>query len=266
MWIELLTLFIATLPAVQQSPALDVPSDISFVAKTDGTKQHYVLMLPAAFDPTTKHDLMIALHGHGSDRWQFAKADRDECRACREMAARHQMIFVCPEYRDRTSWMSPDATADMLQLLDDLKRRYRIGRVLLCGGSMGGTSALAFATMHPDQVNGVVSLNGTANLLEYAGFTEAIQQAYRANKQDKPELFRERSAELFPERLTFPVAATTGGRDELVPPDSTLRLMEKLKRQNSPSLSIHRPEGGHSTTLDDAKEAIQFVLSKWTDR
>ena len=245
---------------------LQPPRDVTFLSKFDGSEQRYVKMLPKDLldlPAERKVDLMVALHGHGSDRWQFVQAERDECRAAREMAAKHNMIYLCPDYRAKTSWMSPAATADMLQIIEDMQRQYRIGRVLVCGGSMGGSSALAFATLHPNIVQGVVSMNGTANLLEYAGFTEAIERAYGASKRDQPELYRQRSAELFPKRLQFPVATTTGGRDELVPAASTLRLMDKLKEQGTPCLSIHRDTGGHSTNFDDATAAFRFIFDKW---
>jgi len=45
--------------------------DIPFVAPCDGTEQRYVLMLPEPFESDRPHDVLIALHGHGSDRWQF---------------------------------------------------------------------------------------------------------------------------------------------------------------------------------------------------
>ena len=47
-------------------------SDIAFTAANDSTEQRYVLMFPAAFDEAQSHDLLIALHGHGADRWTHA--------------------------------------------------------------------------------------------------------------------------------------------------------------------------------------------------
>lgn len=237
------------------------PQDIVFRSRHDGTDQRYVLMLPHSWNTQGKHDLMIALHGHGSDRWQFARDERDECRAARDVAAAAGMIYVCPDYRAKTSWMGPAASGDMLQILDDLQQQYALGRVIVCGGSMGGSSALAFATLHPDRVHGVVSFNGTANMLTYEGFAEAIAQSYGGSKQERPEIYRERSAELFSERLKMPIATTTGGKDTLVPPDSTLHLMEMLKARGRTTLSIHRADGGHSTKLADAKAALEFVLN-----
>lgn len=236
------------------------PVDVVFKSLLDGTEQRYVVVLPPAYRANNAHDLVIALHGHGSDRWQFVKDNRGECRGARDAAAEHQMIFVSPDYRAKTSWMGPAAEADMLQMLDDLHGRYRIRDVIVSGGSMGGTSALAFAALHPECVDGVVSLNGTANLVEYPNFREAIAESYGGSKVDKPEVYRQRSAEFFPDRLTMPVATTTGGKDTLVPPDSVLRLMEALKKQGSPALSLHRPDGGHDTSYDDTRAAFRFVF------
>ena len=238
------------------------PEDNAFTSGTDGTEQRYVVLLPDEFDLNTPHDLMIALHGHGSDRWQFVEDKRPECQGARDMAVQRKMIFVSPDYRATTSWMGPSAEADLLQMLDELKGRFRIRDVVISGGSMGGTSALAFAAMHPECVDGVVALNGTANLIEYQNFTDAIAESYGGSKTEKPEVYRERSAELFPEHLTMPVAATTGRNDTLVPPDSTLRLLTALKTQGTPALSIHQPNGGHATNYDDTVAAYQFVFDQ----
>ncbi len=94
-----------TLPLVAAEPKRDM--DISFQAECDGTEQRYVLVLPSGFQAGERHDVLIALHGHGSDRWQFVKDARDECRAARDVAAKHGLLFVSPDYRARTSWMGP---------------------------------------------------------------------------------------------------------------------------------------------------------------
>lgn len=236
------------------------PQDVVFVSKLDGTEQRYVVSLPNGFDSQSPASVLIALHGHGSDRWQFVKDRRDECRAARDAAAMYRMIYVSPDYRAKTSWMGPAAEADVLQILEELRSKYRIGKVVVCGGSMGGTAALTFAALHPDQVDGVVSMNGTANLVEYAQFQDAIAASFGGSKQDKPDEYRKRSAELNADKLTMPIAMTTGGQDKLVPPDSVLRLAETLKKQNRPVRSIHKPNGGHDTKYSDATEAFEFVL------
>ncbi|QDU92658.1 esterase [Lignipirellula cremea] len=236
------------------------PQEIVFKARLDGTEQRYIELLPTSFEAMHAHDVVIALHGHGSDRRQFITDVRGECKGVRDVAARQGMIVVSPDYRATTSWMGPKAEADVVQIIEELKQRYKIGRVFVAGASMGGTAALTFGALHPDLVAGVCSLNGTANLVEYDRFQDAISDSFGGSKIDAPEEYAKRSAELWPERFTMPVAVTTGGKDTVVPAASVLRLVEKLKQADRKVLSIHRPAGGHSTTYEDTCQAMEFML------
>ena len=56
----------------------------SVAARCDGTELLYVIGLREKFDATKPHDLLIALHGHGSDRWQYATDGRGECAGARD--------------------------------------------------------------------------------------------------------------------------------------------------------------------------------------
>lgn len=238
------------------------PVDVQFTAKIDGSAQRYVVMLPEGLEPGRPVDLMVLLHGHGSDRWQFITAERDECRGLRDAAASYGMIVVSPDYRAKTSWMGPKAEADVLQILDMLREKHRIRYTIVCGGSMGASSALTFAGLHPDRVDGVVALNGTANHVEYDRFQDAIARSFGGTKAQVPREYERRSAELNAEKLTMPMAATVGGRDQSVPPDSVRRLFAKLKQQGRPVLLIDRPEGGHSTNYADTLAAARFVAEQ----
>jgi dipeptidyl aminopeptidase/acylaminoacyl peptidase len=128
------------------------------------------------------------------------------------------------------------------------------------GGSMGGTAALTFTALHPELIAGVCSLNGTANLLEYEKFQDAIQASFGGTKKQIPEEYKKRSAEFWPEKFTMPVACTTGGKDEVVPPQSVLRLLEQLKKHGRKVLSLHRENGGHSTGYEDTWAALEFII------
>jgi pimeloyl-ACP methyl ester carboxylesterase len=178
-------LWIATLIIASRLFAAD-PLDIAFKSTLDGTEQRYVEMLPDSFDPIHAHDALIAFHGHGSDRWQFIKDTRGECKGLRDVAERYGLIFVSPDYRAKTSWMGPAAGADVVQIIGDLKKRHHVNRVFIAGGSMGGTAVLTFATMHPELVAGVCSLNGIANLVEYEKFQDARTASYGGTKAEVP--------------------------------------------------------------------------------
>lgn len=219
-------------------------------------------MTPADFDPTIIHDLIIGLHGYGSDRWQFAKDGRDECRAFRDFATQRNMIAVSPDYRAKTSWMGPAAEADLVQIIRGLRAQYRIGKVILTGGSMGGTGALTFAALHPDLIDGVVAMNPLADFFGYAHFLNSIENSFGGTKQEIPEEFKKRSAAYWPEKLTMPVAFTAGLRDTVVPAASAHHLYQVLKTLGRDVLWIGQEKGGHETNYNDAMEALIFVEEK----
>ena len=115
------------------------PVERSFRASCDGSEQKYIVIEPETQKPFA--GVLVALHGHGSDRHQFAEDGRGECKAARETAAARGLIFVSPDYRAKCSWMGPKAEADMLDLLKVLRSEYGVSTFYFCGGSMGGTSA-----------------------------------------------------------------------------------------------------------------------------
>lgn len=237
-------------------------NDVTFIAKLDGTKQQYVELLPKGFRSDKAYDLIIGLHGHGADRWQFAKHTRAECLAFRQVAADYDMIAVSPDYRAKTSWMGPAAEADVKQIITDLKRKYKIKRVFLIGASMGGTSALTFAARNPDLIDGVTAMNAQANHLEYENFQEAISESFGGRKTQIPWEYKNRSAEYWPERLKMPIGFTVGVTDTIVPPNSIYRLSRVLKTLDRPVLLIRDPHSGHATNLENAVTAMKFMLYK----
>jgi pimeloyl-ACP methyl ester carboxylesterase len=236
--------------------------DVAMIARCDGSTQRYVIVYPQDFDAGKPTDLLIALHGHGSDRWQFVKTAGDECRAARDAASSRRMLFVSPDYRAKTSWMGPKAESDMLQMLDELKAKFIIRRVILCGASMGGSSSLTFAAMHPELIDGVASMNGTANHLEYENFQDAIRESFGGVKAKIPLEYKKRSAEYWPDRLTMPTAITASGKDAVVPPASVSRLAGVLKKLQPNVLFIYREGELHRTNYADSKAALDFVIGR----
>ncbi len=238
------------------------PHDIEFTANCDHTKQNYVMLLPENLSDQKSHSVLIALHGHGSDRWQFIKNTRGECKAARDIAAKYHMIYVSPDYRAKTSWMGPKAEMDLVQIIHDLKSKYNIDKVFLCGGSMGASSSLTFAALHPKLIDGVAAMNPTANHLEYNNFQSAISKSFGGTKQEIPHEYKKRSAEYWPEKLTMPVSISVGGQDKSVPPESARRLMKILKQINQSALLIDRPEQGHSTSYTDSIAILEFIITQ----
>jgi len=256
----LINLFLCA--AIQQIAVADTEEDISFVAAVDGSEQRYVLWQPSEVSALEGCSVIIALHGHGSDRWQFIRNPRDECRAVRDVARKHKMVILAPDYRAATSWMGPAAESDLLQIIGEYRQLYHPPRVLLVGGSMGAASALTFAALHSETIDGVVAMNGIANHEEYTGFQDAISVSFGGSKTEKPEEYRKRSAEFSADRLTMPLAFTVSGFDDVTPPQSIRRLAEKLNTLKRDVLLIESPSGGHETSYEHACKALEYVICK----
>lgn len=236
-------------------------TDITFIAALDGTEQKYVQFLPDSFDADVSHDVLIALHGHGSDRWLFATGEEPGYVACRDVAAENNMIFVSPDYRAVASWMGPAAEADIVQIINDLKEQFKVKKVFLTGSSMGGSASLTFAVLHPELIDGVASMNGTANYLEFENFYETIGNAFGGSKLEIPLEYKNRSAEYWPEKLTMPIGFVLSGKDTSVPPDSAMRLACVLKAMGHPNVKIiYRPELGHGTDYEDVRAILEFII------
>jgi pimeloyl-ACP methyl ester carboxylesterase len=128
---------------------------------------------------------------------------------------------------------------------------------------MGGSAALTFAALHPELVDGVVSMNGTANHFEFEKFQDAISKSFGGAKSKIPLEYKKRSAEYWPENFTMPVAITASGQDKTVPPESVLRLANTIKKLQPENVHvIYRESAGHETSYEDAKAAFEFVLGK----
>ncbi len=250
----------ADVPAEIKCEYFKPPVDIEFKSNVDNSIQKYVEMLPARFIKGKKYNLMIGLHGHGSDRWQYINSDYEETKAARDIAGKKEMIYISPDYRPTTSWMGPAAEADLLQIIRLTKGKYRINKIFLTGGSMGGSSALTFAALHPKLIAGVASQNGTANHLEYNNFQDAISESFGGTKTEIPAEYKKRSAEYWPENFTMPVAIAAGGKDELVPSASVVRLANVLKTIGRKILLIYHEEGGHSTSYEDTYKSLEFII------
>ena len=203
------------------SPALSAATlgpatDVTFTAAFDGSAQRYMQLLPTDFDATRQYDVLVALHGSGSDRTQYATGTRDECRATRDAAANHAMIMICPDYRATASWMGQAAEADMVQIIHRLESQYNVGKIILTGGSMGGTGSLTFTALHPDLVNGVCSVNGLANFVGYQSSNASLQgqiiQSFGGTEFEQCRVLRQRERHVLAGSRTVSSHSTGHGR------------------------------------------------------
>lgn len=266
--IAALTFFLVTINVLQAREPQSGPIDAEYIEfeKSDNNKAFYFEYVPKTFDPSKKSTLIIALHGHGSDCGQIFKGAYNEFRATIDFAVSHNSVVVSPNYGSITSWMGPEAESDLVAIIAEQKAKRRYDQTIVSGASMGGSSTLTFVALHPELVDGAVSMNGVANHLEYENFQDAIAESFGGTKSEKYLEYKKRSAEYFPEAfLGKPLAVTLGSQDVVVQPDSARRLAQTVQKIGGRVLLLEREDIGHLTPYDESYQAFEFVYNALDD-
>jgi dipeptidyl aminopeptidase/acylaminoacyl peptidase len=191
-----------------------------------------------AYQPGERPLLVLYLHGSGSHQDQGMKTGIYNDlfgRMGQWMSAQRRAVYICPEYRGN-SWMGPAAEADVVEILRLARERYHPARVLLTGGSMGGTSALIFASRHPDLLDGVLALcPATDPAAMYPRFAEQFRIGYGGSPTEKAGVYRDRTSRDHADALTkLPVAIVHGSADTVIPVEHSRVLVERLKARGAP--------------------------------
>lgn len=234
---------------------------VEFISALDGRRDWY-LVVPGKPD----RPCLINLHGHGSAGDQLWV--RPDIRPNLEAAVRKGMTVLSPNLRGN-AWLSPSAAADLAQIIA-AERQCRVWtKTLFVAGSMGGTSALAFAALRPDLVDGVVALGAATDIARYQAWclapdspprtaairkaiAEAIEVAY--GPADKTP----HSASANAARLAMPIVLVHGERDETIPVEEARDLAAKMK--TSPNFVYREiPGGGHDAPLTHWSEGLELV-------
>jgi len=239
---------------------------IEFASPMDRSRQ-WALVKP---NPASR-DWVIVIHGHGSRGDQlFTRPDiRDAW-----LPAFHERALnvLTPDLRGN-AWMSPAAAMDMHALVVWLREQYSAERCLFAGGSMGGTSNLIYAALHPDDVSGVVALCPATDLEQYEAWcrancragdileqiADAIVAAYHGSPQ--PQTYQRHSALLNHQRLAMPVWVCHSSGDNIIPVCGARSLAAAMASRGS--LRYEEIAGGnHETSLPRFLEGLDWVLAR----
>lgn len=257
---EWLSATLAAVLVVAAAAADSLPEPIreSFNCTLDGSRWPYLLQAPQA-EPVA---VLIYLHGHYSDENQgmttgiYNDAFGQLRRECRQRG----WAYVTAWYGGN-SWMGPVAEAGLADLIAVVRQRWPRPPIYLCGGSMGGASALIFAVRRPELLAGVAAFCPAADLESFYGFAAAaanptlqniaaaIRLHYTVEGRDLVAELAARSALRHAERLTMPVYLSHGAADGLVPVAGTRALAARLQARQQTVRYVEWPEGGHDTPI-----------------
>lgn len=132
----------------------------AYLSPVDNTLQPYRVFVPSSYDGAKPFPLVIALHGMGGDENAYFEAYGKG--AFTAEAEKHGYIVACPKGRKPASMYTGDAEKDVMEVLAEMRRAYRIDadRVYLTGHSMGGFGTWSVAMNHPEVFAAIAPVSG----------------------------------------------------------------------------------------------------------
>jgi poly(3-hydroxybutyrate) depolymerase len=142
----------------------------AFYSKVDASLQPYSIFVPRDYDAKTPKPLLLLLHGSGGDQWEItqAAANLDGHSlfrgALEEKLPEPNFLLAAPLARGPSGY-EQIAEVDILQMLDEIERDYRVDsdRVYALGWSMGGAGSYMMASRFPDRFAAVMPIAGSVD-------------------------------------------------------------------------------------------------------
>ena len=207
----------------------------------------YLLYLPPGYDAKAAKQwpLILFLHGAGERGTNLAqvavhgppklvrkklpvpKTETEEARKSREAATKlvtENFIIVSPQCPVGERWES----AALLALLDNVMTSHKVapGRVYLTGLSMGGYGSWALLSKAPERFAAVAPICGGGDRIDILLASRTKADALKS----------------------LPVWAFHGGKDGVVPPSESERMVEALKKAGVKEVELTLyPEANHDS-------------------
>ena len=245
-----------------------IPEDVlrlDYVSSYDGCRD-WALVRPAG----SRELWVVVVHGHGSHGDQLYTRD-DVRRARLPQYERRQLSILNPNLRDN-AWMSPAAAHDLHALLEFVRAEWHARRFLFFSGSMGGTSNLIYAALHPAEVAAVIALGAVSDMAAYHQWcrernegvvreiADAIETSYRGTPAEQPGVYHEHSAIHHAERLGMPIFLAHGECDAIMPVTQSRSFAERLA--NAANFRYDEVSGGgHDAALWNT-DALDWVMER----
>ena len=215
---------------------------------------------------------IVCIHGHGSGGDQLWITSNPRMTTWRPIFEKLGCGILSPHLRGN-SWMGPAVAEDLRGLLAVVRGKYGATHFDFVSGSMGGTSNLIYAGLHPADVASIVALCAATDLATYYDWcrnqnkpilteiADAIEKSYGGTPLTKPDLFTAHSTLANVHKLTMPVFIAHGTADEIIP----ISQLQPLAAAMAGAKSFHHeeiPGGDHDAPLPGVAHATAWVRSQ----
>jgi len=205
----------------------------------DGTAFENTIEVPQEYDPARPWPVRVQLHG-GIGRSE----PQDPHQQRPNRIAGEPQLYLFPQGWADAEWWHPNQVANILALVDRLKRSYNVdeSRVYLTGISDGGTGVYYLAMREPTPWSACLPLNGSIRVLANPS-VGADGDLFVGNLANRPFFI------------------VNGGRDPLYPAAFVAPTIDLMKRAGVPLVFHPQPAAGHDTSWwpDEQHAYEQFV-------
>lgn len=170
------------------------------------------------YNGTGPSALVVVLHGMGGDENSMFDSYGGAFKPAAEKAG---FIAVCPKGRDSASMYRGSAEQDVLDVLAEVRRDYKIdaNRIYLMGHSMGGYGTWSIAMAHPEIFAAIGPISGGGSA---AGMAKIAK---------------------------IPEYVVHGDNDPTVPVTQSRTLVEAGKKAGANIVYVEVPGGTHSSVV-----------------
>ncbi len=232
---------LATLFAISSLCSADQTPQSLQTEITHKVDVRFMLHLPKGYEEATDKNwpMILFLHGAGERGDDLQKVTVHGPPKLVKNGKELGFIIVSPQCPKDTSWDN----RDLIALLDHVQSSYRVDRdrTYLTGLSMGGYGTWSLGLRNPLRFAAIAPVCGGGVTIDT-----------RLARRDKTAPLNQ-----------LPIWAFHGGKDSVVPPEESARLVDLLKKNNPQVKLTIYPEASHDswTATYDNPELYEWFLS-----
>ena len=220
--------------------AADAPRGVqTLVRRTAAGDFPYTIDVPATYDPATRYQVRVQLHGGVMRPDPAARGDGSI-----GAWAGAEQIYVLPQAWAEAQWWAPPQAENVPAILDRVKRTYNVdeNRVVMSGVSDGGTAAFYVAMRDTTPYASFLPLNGFVLVL-----------------RNRDLMVR---GALFPHNLTNkPFFVVNGGKDPLYPAARVEPFLKQFQAGGLALTYLPQPDAVHNTAWwPEVKDAFETFV------